>query len=377
MNDSTTADREEKKTRVVINALHAKSGGGVTYLRNVLGYFAEDPELEFHLVLHKDQYDLFQPYPENIHLHLLDFRTSFLRLLLWEQFALPVLLRLMAADVTFSPANYGPFLAPRPVILLRNSLSVVGGETRIKKQIYWLGLAMFTWLSLVSCRCSIAVSRYARDQLTFGLKRFERLQPTIVYHGVSEEFHPVPATARHTRQLLVVSDIYVQKNLHRLVDAMSLVVERFPDVILKIAGRPNDKEYLRDIQNRINQLEIQDHFEFLGHCSLEQLLELYNSCTCLVFPSTVETFGNSLVESMACGTPIISSSSAAMPEVLGNSALYFDPTNVVEMADRIIELLENPACAEKLSKAGLRRARKYSWGNTAAETCQVLRDAAR
>ena len=121
---------QNRRVRVLINALHAKSGGGVTYLRNMLPLMAEDDRLELHLFLHIDQFDLFAPVDDRVRLHVFDFKSDLMNLLLWEQVSLPVLARTMSADVTFSPANYGPLLAPATVIMLRNALAVVGAETR-------------------------------------------------------------------------------------------------------------------------------------------------------------------------------------------------------------------------------------------------------
>ena len=365
------------KPKVVINALHAKSGGGVTYLRSILRYFGEDPDLEFHLFLHEEQYDLFAPIPEGVHLHLLDFRSSFITLLAWEQFAMPFLTRLMSADVTFSPANYGPLFAPNTVILLRNALSVVGGERRLRKRLYWAGVAAMTWLSLVMSKRAIAVSRYAGRHLTFGTNRLFGRHTEIVYHGVDARFRPSRRPDRENPFLLVVSDIYVQKNLHNLIAALPTVLEHHPDIRLKIAGRPNDEDYYNDLRETTRLLKVDHRIDFLGHCDTERLIELYDTCLLLVFPSTVETFGNPLVEAMACAVPIASSNSAAMPEIAGNAAVFFDPLDSDEIAERLIELVGDTALAKRLSRAGAERAGRFSWKITAERTCRVLKASAR
>ena len=197
--------------RVLINGLHAKSGGGVTYLRNMLPLLAEGDGLELHLFLHIDQFDLFEPIDDRVRLHIFDFRSNLLNLLLWEQFSLPLLARTMSADVTFSPANYGPLFAPAPVILLRNALAVVGAETRPHKWLYWSGLAFMTAVSLFTCTKAIAVSEYARRALTFGLGNRLLGKVSVIYHGVDRRFSPHEAAVGDTPYLLAVADIYVQK----------------------------------------------------------------------------------------------------------------------------------------------------------------------
>lgn len=357
---------------VLINGLHAKSGGGVTYLRNILGELVNDPRLEFHLFLHVEQYPLFGEPPAGIRLHLLEFKTSFLRLLMWEQVALPILAREMFADVTFSPANYGPFSAPNPVILLRNSLAVVQREKRLSKRIYWVMLALATMVSLITARRAIAVSDYARKSLSFGLPRWVTDRIAIVPHGVAKHFSPDPSVPRQDDMLLAVCDIYVQKNLHTLINAMEVLRKRHPNARLQIAGRIIDPDYHAELMQLIESRNLGGAVEFLGGCTPTELRHLYRTCTLFVFPSTIETFGNPLVEAMACGAPIASSSSSAMPEVVGDAARLFDPLDVQQMATVLGDLLDDPAARQELTAKGIKRAGDFSWEKTAKQTADIL-----
>tara|TARA_B100000315_G_scaffold245976_1_gene272703 strand:+ start:2458 stop:3624 length:1167 start_codon:yes stop_codon:yes gene_type:complete len=360
------------RLRVLVNGIHAKSGGGVTYLRNILPLLADDSELEIHLFIHRDQFELFGVLDERIRIHLLNFSSGFFYNLFWEQFALPILAKIMTVDVTVSPANYGPLAAPAQIIMLRNSLAVAGKETRPIKRLYWGGLTLMTALSLLTCRRAIAVSEYARKALTFGLgNRFQK-KVTVVHHGVGEQFKADSSIERQN-YLLAVSDIYVQKNLHTLVRALAEVRRKFPDVILKIAGKAIDQGYLYEIQQVLDQAKLTDAVEFLGEKNASELLTLYQECKLFVFPSTVETFGNPLVEAMACGAPIVSSNTAAMPEVLGEAGQYFDPLNVRDMAEQIISLLEDDEARVELSKRAFQRAHLFSRQATANRTVDVIK----
>jgi glycosyltransferase involved in cell wall biosynthesis len=360
------------RLRVLVNGIHAKSGGGVTYLRNIMPLLAADDELELHLFIHRDQFALFGTIHERVRIHLLDFPPGFFTNLLWEQLALPIFARVMRVDVTLSLANYGPLAAPAQIIMLRNSLAVVGKETRLLKRLYWVGLTVMTALSLFASRRAIAVSRYARSALSFGLGDRLQNKVAVVYHGVNEVFRPA-LTARSGDYLLAVSDIYVQKNLHTLVRALAVVRRSFPDIVLKIAGRPIDAEYMAELESVIAKEGLGGAVEFLGPCSTEQLLRLYQNCKLFVFPSTVETFGNPLVEAMACGAPIASSNSAAMPEILGNAAVFFDPLDADDMAGRIRMLLADDGARERLARNSLMRAQRYSWQLTALQTADVIK----
>ena len=147
---------------------------------------------------------------------------------------LPFIARNLSTNVTFSPSNYGPLFAPRSVIMLRNSLEVGKTETRLVKQLYWLGLRVMTWLSLIRCKRAIAVSKYAEQSLTFGLRKLLS-KVEVIYHGVQNIFLSNMNQIREDF-FLVVSDIYIQKNIHNLLIALATVTDKFPNAKLKIAS---------------------------------------------------------------------------------------------------------------------------------------------
>ena len=356
---------------MVINAIHAKSGGGATHLRNLLPHLADDTRIEVHVFLHANQFHQFDPIDDRIRVHLFNFTEGFIRSLFWEQVVVPMTARSMRADVTFSLANYGPLFAPRPVIMLRNSLSVVGRERRFWKRIYWVGLALMTLISLLSSRHAIAVSEYSRRSLTFGLKRTARRKVSVVHHGVDEVYSPLGGGTRNS-YLLAVSDIYVQKNFHTLVQALAIARKRCPDLRLKVAGRRIDEGYFKEVDASIRHMGLEDAVEFLGQLSKESLRRHYRNCAVFVFPSTIETFGHPLVEAMASGAPIACSNRTAMPEILGEAGQYFDPLDPNEMADTIVRIILEPGLAEALSERGLRQVEQFSWRRSAKLTADVL-----
>jgi glycosyltransferase involved in cell wall biosynthesis len=363
--------RRSNKVRVVINAIHAKSGGGVTHLRNLLPHLASDSRIELHVFLHANQYHQFDPVDDRIRVHLFDFTEGFIRTLFWEQIVVPVMARSMRADVTFSLANYGPLFAPRPVIMLRNALAVVGRERRFWKRVYWVGLALMTVLSLMSSRHAIAVSEYSRRALTFGLRRTARHKVSVVHHGV-DEVYLTPDNRTRKSYLLAVSDIYVQKNFHTLIQALAIARRRCPDLNLKVAGRRIDEGYFQEVAESIRSNGLEDSVEFLGPLSKESLRQHYLDCAVFVFPSTIETFGHPLVEAMASGAPVASSNRTAMPEILGDAGEFFDPLDPNEMADAIVRIILEPGLAQALSERGRRQAGRYSWRRSAKQTADVL-----
>ena len=359
--------------RLLVNGLHAKTGGGLTYLRNMLPLLAAADGVELHLCLHDGQVGLSEDAMDGVTVHRLSFKSGFWRLPIAEQVHVPRLARRIGADVTFSPANYGPILAPGSVILLRNALGVAFVEKRPLKMAYWALVTIGTALSLLACRRAIAVSEFARRSA--GVIPWSRDRIAVIHHGVSATFSPGPG--ERDGFLLAVSDLYVQKNIDNLILALARLRDARPDIMLKIAGRPVDRDYEDSLRRLVRHLGLEGHVRFLGSVSEGELLELYRRCAVFVFPSTVETFGNPLLEAMACGAPIASSNAAAMPEVLGEAALFFDPASIDDMAAALARLLDDAELCRELGCKAAVRARQFSWQRTAEATLSVIREAAR
>ena len=137
-----------------------------------------------------------------------------------------------------------------------------------------------------------------------------------------------------------------------------------------------DRDYEETLLRLIGRLGLEAHVRFLGSVPEADLVELYRRCAVFVFPSTVETFGNPLLEAMASGAPIASSNAAAMPEVLGTAALFFDPASINDMAAALGTLLDDGELRRQLGAKAADRARQFSWQRTAEATLGVIREAA-
>ena len=229
--------------RIIINGAHAKSGGGVTYLRRLLPVLAQQPDLSCTFSFKRTNSNFFYPICDNVHVTLFDHKPTFWKTLWWEQVSLPLIAWGMGAEAVFSPANYGPLLLRNHVILLRNATSVIRLTTRVRPMIYWGLLSVATFVSLLLAKRAIAVSNYAARILTFGLRGVFHRKLDVIYHGTSMP----PCTRRNNtsdrKTILAVSDIYIQKNYHTLIQAFGLVHKENPELKLVIVGREIDEFY--------------------------------------------------------------------------------------------------------------------------------------
>jgi alpha-1,3-rhamnosyl/mannosyltransferase len=143
---------------------------------------------------------------------------------------------------------------------------------------------------------------------------------------------------------------------------------------LVLPGAPT--EYENELRSLAENLGVADRVRFPAWVSDAELEALYASATCFVLPSLIEGFGLPVLEAMARGVPVACSDRPALPEVVGDAALLFDPTDQAAVTDAVRRLLTDKELRESLSARGLERARQFSWRRTAEATLASYRLAA-
>jgi len=122
---------------------------------------------------------------------------------------------------------------------------------------------------------------------------------------------------------------------------------------------------------RLVKLLNQPHVRVLGYVPEPDLLGIFNLATVYCQPSFAEGFGLPVIQALACGTPVACSRTHSLPEIAGDSAVYFDPTSRESMIKTLKHLLTDQSLQKLLSQSGLSQAKKFSWDKTAAETLTV------
>ena len=232
----------------------------------------------------------------------------------------------------------------------------------------------------------ITVSRFAASDLTRTLGIPES-RITVVYQGVSERFFNSPPAAglsdvrdrlRLERPFILhVGVLSPRKNLARLMDAYwRLRQAGLIDHQLVLVGSRGWRD------DEVLQLAAQldptgREIRLIGHVPDADLPALYRSADLFVYPSLYEGFGMPPLEAMACGTPVIASDRAAIPEVLGDAALLVDPTDRAALAEGIRRALTCTALRRELAERGRERAASYTWERTVRRTLEVYARVAR
>jgi glycosyltransferase involved in cell wall biosynthesis len=117
--------------------------------------------------------------------------------------------------------------------------------------------------------------------------------------------------------------------------------------------------------------DLADHVIELGHVEDKILPALYSAAEAFVFPSLHEGFGLPVLEAMACGTPVLTSNTSALPEIAGDAALLVDPTSVDAIAEGLVRILTDNCLRNRLIEAGKTRASKFTWQAAAAQTMRA------
>jgi glycosyltransferase involved in cell wall biosynthesis/SAM-dependent methyltransferase len=184
----------------------------------------------------------------------------------------------------------------------------------------------------------------------------------ITAHGVTKPF------------VLFVSSLWPYKNCDGLLRAWALARAELKGRQLAIVGAGRDEKYVGALHALAAELGIAADVVFVGGVPLEETVCFYQAADAFVYPSFNETFGLPILEAMACGCPVVTSDTSAMPETAGGAAILSDPKDPASIA-RAVAAAVRPG-GDRLREAGLRRASQFTWGATAASTLDVYREVA-
>lgn len=301
--------------------------------------------------------------------------------IVWEQMVLPWLARRLQLDVLHGLGYALPVASDLPAIVTVYDLSFfTHPETHTRASRTYLRL-MAPWAAR-RARLVMTISAHSRRDVVRWLGvPAERVR--VVYPGVEPRFRPLDAATvaafRAAQGLdgpwaLFVGTLEPRKNVARLLEALALVRKRGLPARLLIAGAPGwGPDRLRE---RCAALGLAEAVRFVGYLPGDELPLWYNAASVFVYPSLYEGFGLPPLEAMACGTPVISSSAASLPEVVGDAGLLVEPTDVLALASALARVLTAPDLQAELRARGLERAARFSWTRAAECTLGLYREVA-
>jgi glycosyltransferase involved in cell wall biosynthesis len=213
----------------------------------------------------------------------------------------------------------------------------------------------------------IAVSEFTAKQIN-GLLNVPRERIRVVPHGVE-----IPLTCEagaREKIILFVGALQTRKNVIRLVEAFEAMPAGWRLVLAGASGGYGAERILE----RINSSRRRNQIEVTGYLSRRDLERLYSSASIFVFPSLGEGFGIPVLEAMANGIPVVTSSRSALAEVAGEAAWLVDPFQVGEIEHALKSLIESSDMRSHFARLGRQRAELFSWKRTVRETYAVYKE---
>jgi len=294
----------------------------------------------------------------------------------WALAGLPRAAARAAVDVIHAPAYTAPFWAGVPVVLTIHDVSYARHPEWYPYRRDWARRAFYrrsarsaahiltdSTFSKAEIQAAYAIAPSRITVAPLGVEPIaERLEVGELPAGVTEPY------------LLHVGDLHERRNLAVAVDAVLAARQHFgaaAALSLVLAGV--DRGIGDGLCQIAREAEAPDAIVLLGSVSEARLQALYRGATALIYPSLYEGFGLPVLEAMAHGTPVIASSAASMPEVLGDAGLLIDPLDTAAWTDAVVKVINDERLRARMRAAGLARAAGFTWERTARATLAVYR----
>ncbi|OWY65462.1 glycosyl transferase group 1 [cyanobacterium TDX16] len=223
----------------------------------------------------------------------------------------------------------------------------------------------------------IAVSN-ATAKDTTRILDIEPARISVIPNAVEAIFRPLPKVEvesfrdrqeirSETFCLLNIGVNHPRKNISTILQAVAILVQKgLPIQFWKVGA-----DFTNEQKDFIQTHNLTQWIEYFGKPKKSTLIQLYNAADVLVAPSLHEGFGITILEAMACGTPVITSNVSAMPEVVGNAGILVNPSSAVEIADAVIHLYKDSVYYQEMVDKSLNRVKLFTWKKTAEQVAQV------
>lgn len=368
-------------TKILLSALAARRGGGITYLRNIVGTFPDRPDIRLCVLSHEPCEGIAAPA-----------NVEWIRAPRW---AGPPITRFLIGffyfrffwprrhdfDLVYSTSGSFDVSLPGDVTRVVSFQNMLPFDREARRRYrpgwmrlrHWLLWFVLGW-ALRRADFVIFISDHGRrviDKVLGG----RRGGSAVIRHGVARTGAPLdPDIAQRLpdRFVLYVSTIDAYKAQVELVEAWALLRGRRPVRQKLVLAGPSYPPYARRVRETIARHGLEQEIILLGTIRHEQIFDLTERAFVNLFLSACENCPVTLLELMCVGRPLLISSRQPMPELGGPELAYVDPYDVPALAAAIEDLLDDSAERKRLSEAATQRALMFSWDRCGAATWQAL-----
>ncbi len=305
---------------------------------------------------------------------------------LWRERFVPPLLARERIDVFHSPVSATPVLGKAKKIATVHELPWVERDVRASAgEVVKRGHRVWLFLNVRYASRIVAVSERTRQNV-LALYPDAEQKVEVIPHGVDARFlerGQLPERgaflARYNvpdkRFLFFVGTLRRKKNLRALLEVFKELEEPYrSEYVLVLAGIRTT--VWPEFEELVRAKELEGRVFLPGYVTDDDLVAFYRLASAVIYPSLFEGFGLPPLEAMACGTPVITSSGGAIPEVVGDAALTFPPDEPDALRDAIVRLLSDDALAAKLRRKGERHVKKFTWERAAERYLALYRELA-
>lgn len=342
---------------------------------------------ELQKIDHENEYFIFvSPGPdhclnESDNMHIVELRCPSYPL--WEQVALPRAVARVRPDLLHCTSNTAPVKCPVPLVLTLHDIIFLEKRQSSSRSLYqemgWHYRRLVVPRILSECRKIITVSNFECNRIREALN-LPKDRLTAVYNGYSPHFRQMPPAPEIVHKY-IPSDDYLfflgntdpKKNTPRVLKAYGLYLRQSkhkrPLLIADLK-----EEAIDGILSAEGIKEVKPYLSFPGYIPNADLAALYNGAFAFLYPSLRESFGIPMLESMACGTPVIAGNTSAMPEIAGEGALLADPLDENDIARKILLLEEDDTFYQQQVDYGLERVKLFSWRKSAETLLKIYKE---
>ncbi|UXM85418.1 glycosyltransferase family 4 protein [Methanococcus aeolicus] len=362
------------KIGIIANSLNPPRTGVGNVLYNVLKNIPKRKYKNFYLI----NYEKNNIFPETNKIIIKNpFKMA--KTFLWYQ-TLPMKNELKELDIIHNPYQLPTFFNfKQKYILSVLDIIQILFPKEIKKSVYISQKIMLS-KSIQSADKIISISHHTKNDI---IKHFKipKDKIKVIHLAANENYKPLnEKEIDKIKQkynlnypfILYVGTLEPRKNIPTLLKAFYKLKKRGIIHKLVITGKKGWK--YKSIFETIEKLNLQKDVIFTGYVPDEDLPALYNAADLFVYPSIYEGFGLPPLEAMQCGTPVITSNTSSLPEVVGDAGIMVNPYDVDELANKMYEVLTNDGLREELSKKGIERAKLFSWKKCAEEHLKVYEE---